>query len=124
MDLGDENQGGINEPVKLVLARRYFKDRGAGRAPCSDPRIAFSTRPHVAWLPLGARAGGSYFSTPAVVLYVMSPSTMSPSATSPAASLSARGIWSRLLDRGRLRLPAQTFRTWLEPTEPLTVDGD
>jgi len=49
---------------------------------------------------------------------------MSPSATSPAASLSAREIWSRLLDRARLELPEQTFRTWLEPTEPLTVDGD
>src|ERR671917_1692274 len=57
----------------------------------------------------------------------MSPSTMSPSspsATSPAASLSAREIWSRLLDRARLELPEQTFKTWLEPTEPLTVDGE
>ena len=53
----------------------------------------------------------------------MSPSTISHSATSPAASLSAREIWSRLLDRARLELPEQTFRTWLEPTEPLTVDG-
>ncbi len=49
---------------------------------------------------------------------------MSPSATSPAASLSAREIWSRLLDRARLELPEQTFKTWLEPTEPLTVDGE
>jgi len=49
---------------------------------------------------------------------------MSPSAMSPAASLSAREIWSRLLDRARLELPEQTFRTWLEPTEPLTVEGD
>jgi chromosomal replication initiator protein len=56
-------------------------------------------------------------------LYVMSPPTMSPSATSPAASLSAREIWSRLLDRARLELPEQTYKTWLEPTEPLTVDG-
>ncbi len=48
---------------------------------------------------------------------------MSPSRTSHAASLSAREIWSRLLDRARLELPEQTFRTWLEPTEPLTVDG-
>ena len=54
----------------------------------------------------------------------MSPSTMSHSVTSPAASLSAREIWSRLLDRARLELPEQTFRTWLEPTEPLTVDGE
>ncbi len=43
---------------------------------------------------------------------------------SSAASLSAREIWSRLLDRARLELPEQTFKTWLEPTEPLTVDGD
>lgn len=43
---------------------------------------------------------------------------------SPAASLSAREIWSRLLDRARLELPEQTFKTWLEPTEPLTVDGE
>ncbi len=43
---------------------------------------------------------------------------------SSAASLSAREIWSRLLDRARLELPEQTFKTWLEPTEPLTVDGE
>jgi chromosomal replication initiator protein len=55
----------------------------------------------------------------------MSLSTMSPSAAaSSAASLSAREIWSRLLDRARLELPEQTFKTWLEPTEPLTVDGE
>src|SRR5919202_6867370 len=54
----------------------------------------------------------------------MSPSTMSPSAMSPAASLSAREIWSRLLDRARLELPEGAFKTWLEPTEPLTVEGD
>ena len=57
-------------------------------------------------------------------MYVMSLSTITHSATSPAASLSAREIWSRLLDRARLELPEQTFRTWLEPTEPLTVDGN
>jgi chromosomal replication initiator protein len=49
---------------------------------------------------------------------------MSSPTTSPAASLSAREIWSRLLDRARLELPEQTFRTWLEPTEPLTVEGE
>jgi chromosomal replication initiator protein len=49
---------------------------------------------------------------------------MSSPAASPAASLSAREIWSRLLDRARLELPEQTFKTWLEPTEPLTVDGE
>jgi chromosomal replication initiator protein len=49
---------------------------------------------------------------------------MSSPAMSPAATLSAREIWSRLLDRARLELPEQTFKTWLEPTEPLTVDGD
>jgi chromosomal replication initiator protein len=54
----------------------------------------------------------------------MTPSTMSPSAMNPATSLSAREIWSRLLDRARLELPEQTFKTWLEPTEPLTVEGE
>jgi chromosomal replication initiator protein len=39
-------------------------------------------------------------------------------------SLTAREIWSRLLDRARQELPEQTFRTWLEPTEPLAVEGD
>ena len=39
-------------------------------------------------------------------------------------SLTAREIWSRLLDRARQELPEQTFRTWLEPTEPLTLEGD
>ncbi|HEU5174063.1 MAG TPA: chromosomal replication initiator protein DnaA [Gemmatimonadaceae bacterium] len=38
-------------------------------------------------------------------------------------SLSAREVWSRLLDRARLELPDQTFRTWLEPVEPLEVEG-
>ena len=39
-------------------------------------------------------------------------------------SLSAREVWSRLLDRARLELPDQTFRTWLEPVEPLEVEGN
>jgi chromosomal replication initiator protein len=38
-------------------------------------------------------------------------------------SLSPAEIWSRLLDRARLELPEQTFRTWLEPTEALEVAG-
>jgi chromosomal replication initiator protein len=38
-------------------------------------------------------------------------------------SLSPAEIWSRLLDRARLEIPEQTFRTWLEPTEPLEVEG-
>src|SRR6202165_1632812 len=38
-------------------------------------------------------------------------------------SLTAREVWSRLLDRARQELPEQTFRTWLEPTEPLSMDG-
>jgi chromosomal replication initiator protein len=37
--------------------------------------------------------------------------------------LSATEVWTRLLDRARLELPEQTFRTWLEPTEPLTLEG-
>jgi len=32
-------------------------------------------------------------------------------------------VWSRLLTRARQDLPEQTFRTWLEPTEPLRLDG-
>jgi chromosomal replication initiator protein len=37
--------------------------------------------------------------------------------------LSATEVWTRLLDRARLELPEQTFRTWLEPTEPLALEG-
>jgi len=37
-------------------------------------------------------------------------------------SLSASEVWSRLLDRARQELPPQTFRTWLEPTEAISVD--
>jgi chromosomal replication initiator protein len=38
-------------------------------------------------------------------------------------SLSAAEVWDRLLARARQELPEQTFRTWLEPTAPLTLDG-
>lgn len=38
--------------------------------------------------------------------------------------LSATEVWTRLLDRARRELPEQTFRTWLEPTEPLALEGD
>jgi chromosomal replication initiator protein len=38
-------------------------------------------------------------------------------------TLSATEVWTRLLDRARLELPEQTFRTWLEPTEPLALEG-
>jgi chromosomal replication initiator protein len=37
-------------------------------------------------------------------------------------TLSATEVWTRLLDRARHELPEQTFRTWLEPTEPLSMD--
>jgi chromosomal replication initiator protein len=37
--------------------------------------------------------------------------------------LSPVEVWSRLLTRARQDLPEQTFRTWLEPTEPLRLDG-
>ena len=37
-------------------------------------------------------------------------------------SLSATEVWDRLLARARHELSEQTFRTWLEPTAPLTVD--
>jgi chromosomal replication initiator protein len=39
-------------------------------------------------------------------------------------SLTAAETWKRLLDRAREDIPEQTFRTWLEPTEALTLDGD
>ncbi|HEX6537191.1 MAG TPA: chromosomal replication initiator protein DnaA [Gemmatimonadaceae bacterium] len=39
-------------------------------------------------------------------------------------TLTATEMWARLLDRARLELPEQTFRTWLEPTEALAIDGD
>ncbi|MBX6331995.1 MAG: chromosomal replication initiator protein DnaA [Gemmatimonadaceae bacterium] len=39
-------------------------------------------------------------------------------------ALSAPEIWSRLLERARHELPEQTYRTWLEPTEALALDGD
>lgn len=38
-------------------------------------------------------------------------------------TLSATEVWTRILDRARQELPEQTFRTWLEPTEPLTLEG-
>jgi len=38
-------------------------------------------------------------------------------------TLTAHEAWSRLLDRARQELPEQTFRTWLEPTEALSLDG-
>ncbi len=33
-------------------------------------------------------------------------------------------IWKRLLERIKLDLPEQTFRTWLEPTTALSIEGD
>jgi len=39
-------------------------------------------------------------------------------------TLSATEVWTRLLDRARLEIPEQAFRTWLEPTEPLVLEGN
>lgn len=39
-------------------------------------------------------------------------------------SLTPADVWSRLLNRARQELPEQTYRTWLEPTEALKVDGN
>src|SRR5678809_61905 len=39
-------------------------------------------------------------------------------------SLTAHEAWSRLLDRARQELPEQTFKTWLEPTEALSLAED
>src|SRR5471032_3696589 len=37
-------------------------------------------------------------------------------------TLTPRETWARLLDRARQELPEQTFKTWLEPTEALSID--
>jgi chromosomal replication initiator protein len=39
-------------------------------------------------------------------------------------TLSATEIWVRILDRARHELPEQAFRTWLEPSEPLALEGN
>src|SRR5205823_8802635 len=39
-------------------------------------------------------------------------------------TLTAQEAWTRLLERARQELPEQTFKTWLEPTEPLKLEGD
>ena len=39
-------------------------------------------------------------------------------------TLTATEVWSRLLDRARQELPEQTFKTWLEPTEAISVEGN
>src|SRR3954469_1832432 len=38
-------------------------------------------------------------------------------------SLSPAEVWKRLLDRARQELPYQTYQAWLEPTEPLSLEG-
>ena len=40
------------------------------------------------------------------------------------SNLSPTDIWARLLARAKLELPEQTFRTWLEPSEALQIDGN
>ena len=39
-------------------------------------------------------------------------------------TLTATEVWSRLLDRARKELPEQTYKTWLEPTEAISVEGN
>jgi len=39
-------------------------------------------------------------------------------------SLTPAETWKRLLDLARREIPEQTFRTWLEPTEALAIQGD
>lgn len=39
-------------------------------------------------------------------------------------TLTATEVWTRILDRARHELPEQTFRTWLEPTEPLRLEDN
>src|SRR5258708_8147076 len=38
--------------------------------------------------------------------------------------LSATEVWTRILDRARNDLPEQTFKTWLEPTQAISVDEE
>src|SRR3954466_8982679 len=51
------------------------------------------------------------------------PPSSFPHARFPVVTLTAQEAWSRLLDRARQELPEQTFKTWLEPTEALSMDG-
>jgi chromosomal replication initiator protein len=37
-------------------------------------------------------------------------------------NLTAAEVWTRLLERARQELPEHTYRTWLEPTEAISVD--
>ena len=39
-------------------------------------------------------------------------------------TLSAMEVWTRILDRARHELPEQALRTWLEPAEPLSLEGN
>jgi chromosomal replication initiator protein len=39
-------------------------------------------------------------------------------------SITPAEAWKRLLDRARQDIPEQTFRTWLEPTEALSIEGN
>src|ERR1041384_2639771 len=39
-------------------------------------------------------------------------------------TLTPREAWARLLDRARQELPEQTFKTWLAPPEPLSLEGE
>ena len=39
-------------------------------------------------------------------------------------SLTPAEVWKRLLDLARQDIPEQTFRTWLEPTEALAIEGN
>ena len=39
-------------------------------------------------------------------------------------TLTAQEAWSRLLERARQDIPEQTYKTWLEPSEPLKLEGD
>src|SRR5881394_41960 len=41
-----------------------------------------------------------------------------------AMELTAGEAWSRILERARTQLPEQSFRLWLEQTEPLALSQD
>ncbi|HXY30720.1 MAG TPA: chromosomal replication initiator protein DnaA [Gemmatimonadaceae bacterium] len=39
-------------------------------------------------------------------------------------TLTASDVWTRLLDRAKAELPEHTFRTWLEPTTAIAIEGE
>ena len=55
---------------------------------------------------------------------IPSPPACNPHLPPHLMSLTPSELWDRLRNRARQVLPEQTYRTWLEPTEALFVEGD